>query len=101
MTDSEKKTITVRLKDGTEATFKVREDSHRTLGEVIEAMTKENREMIQELIANQPGASIADDSPIPGNLPVTPHAASNASGVAACPWCGQPITLSQAATEEW
>ena len=101
MTDNDKKTITVRLKDGTEATFKVREDSHRTLGEVIEAMTKENREMIQELIANQPGAPTADDRPTPDNLPVTPHTASNASGVAACPWCGHPIALSQTTAEEW
>lgn len=138
----EQKVITLRLKDGTEVTLRARGNGRRTIGEVLETMDEEERELLRGLadlaattsMIDLPEPSIADAFPdlpdpsaadaiatfgelpdprevplaetipdlpeIPTEAPIPAPYTAQAGSTSACPWCGHPITLSRAPSEE-
>lgn len=111
--DGDEEVITILRGDGSQMTFRVFTTGETTLGEALEAMSKQNREMLKDLI-DQAEVALADIEPeladIPDALtsrvpnPATPtmhrpHAASDVRTESACPWCGEPIILSRPHTD--
>lgn len=111
--DGEEEVITILRGDGSQMTFRVFTTGETTLGEALEAMSKQNREMLKDLI-DQAEVALADIEPDLADIPEAltsrvpnpatptmhhPHAASDVSTESACPWCGKTITISRSATE--